>query len=97
MVNARLEEKEKLYYESNAKRLITTWGGDVNDYAARSWNGLIGSYYAQRWQLWLDAQKSNQEFDMLGWEENWIKTAYTNMAEPYQNPLLELKNLIELY
>ena len=89
-------EEEKDYYESNAKRLNTTWGGAINDYAARTWNGLIGSYYAQRWQLWLDAQKTNQKFDMLSWEENWIKSAYKNDTEPYQNPLQELKNLIEL-
>lgn len=88
-------DEEKKYYESNAKRLITTWGGDINDYSARTWNGLIGSYYAQRWQLWLDAQKTNQAFDMLDWEEYWIKSTYKNDTKPYQNPFLELKNLIE--
>lgn len=89
-------EEEKRYYESNAKRLNTTWGGDVNDYAARTWNGLIGSYYAQRWQMWLNAQKADQEFDMLTWEENWIKSDYHHDTKPYQNPLTELKKLIEL-
>ncbi len=28
---------EKAYYAQDAKRLITTWGGTVNDYAARTW------------------------------------------------------------
>lgn len=28
-------------YEMNAKRLITTWGGRQEDYAARVWSGLI--------------------------------------------------------
>ena len=86
-------EQEKLYYESNAKRLITTWGGGVNEYAARTWSGLIGDYYAQRWQLWLNAQKENKEFDVLKWEENWIQSEWKNKSVPYKNPILEIKEV----
>lgn len=39
----------KDYYEMNARRLVTTWGGDLNDYSCRNWAGLIGSYYFNRW------------------------------------------------
>ena len=38
----------------NARRLITTWGGTLNDYANRSWSGLAGEYYAHRWQMYID-------------------------------------------
>ena len=37
--------QEKDAYEANAKRLITSWGGIQEDYAARFWSGLIKDYY----------------------------------------------------
>ena len=43
----------KDYYEMNARRLITTWGGSLNDYACRNWNGLMWDYYAKRWEIYL--------------------------------------------
>ena len=44
----------KDYYEMNARRLVTTWGGDLNDYACRNWGGLLSAYYAQRWFVYLE-------------------------------------------
>jgi alpha-N-acetylglucosaminidase len=85
---------EKHYYESNAKRLNTTWGGGVNEYAARTWNGLIGSYYAPRWEQWLMAQREKQDFNVLEWEENWIQSTYSNTSEPFEDPLNAAKELI---
>ena len=41
------------YYEMNARRLITTWGGHLNDYACRNWNGLMWDYYAKRWEVYI--------------------------------------------
>ncbi|MBR8535864.1 alpha-N-acetylglucosaminidase [Carboxylicivirga sediminis] len=82
--------EEKQYYESNAKRLNTTWGGGVNEYAARTWNGLIGSYYAKRWELWLEAEKNNTKFNTLEWEEQWIQSEYKNETVPFKDPLKEL-------
>ena len=45
--------KVKDYYEMNARRLITTWGGHLNDYACRCWNGLMWDYYAKRWENYI--------------------------------------------
>lgn len=45
----------KDYYEMNARRLITTWGGDLNDYACRNWAGLLSNYYAARWEVYYNA------------------------------------------
>ena len=42
-----LEVKD--YYEMNARRLVTTWGGDLNDYSCRNWAGLLGGFYFNRW------------------------------------------------
>jgi alpha-N-acetylglucosaminidase len=47
----------KDYYEKNARNLITTWGGSLNDYASRSWAGLIRDYYAKRWEMYIDTKK----------------------------------------
>jgi len=49
---------ESAYYESNARTIITTWGGrdsELTDYACRQWNGLIRDYYLPRWQMLIDA------------------------------------------
>lgn len=88
-------DEEKLYYESNAKRLITTWGGGVNEYSARTWSGLIKDYYAQRWQLWLNAKKENKEYDILAWEENWIKKEWKSETIPYKDPVKEIIQLLK--
>ena len=36
----------------NARRLITTWGGSLNDYACRNWSGLMNAYYHHRWMFY---------------------------------------------
>ena len=44
----------KDYYEMNARRLVTTWGGDLNDYSSRNWSGLMQFYYSDRWNAYFD-------------------------------------------
>lgn len=44
----------KNYYERDARNLITTWGGILNDYASRCWSGLLSSYYLERWNIYFD-------------------------------------------
>ncbi len=59
--------QEKDYYESNARRLVTTWGGSLNDYACRNWSGLMWDYYGRRWENYIReltvAVISGKEFD----------------------------------
>ncbi|KAF2113315.1 putative alpha-N-acetylglucosaminidase [Lophiotrema nucula] len=44
------------FYEYNARNQITLWGpeGEINDYASKSWGGLVGDYYLPRWQVFLN-------------------------------------------
>lgn len=59
-----VNEAEKLYYEQNARCLLTTWGerdAELNDYANRMWAGLTAGYYGKRWQMFFDAV--NDAFD----------------------------------
>ncbi|ORX98108.1 putative alpha-N-acetylglucosaminidase [Clohesyomyces aquaticus] len=43
------------FYEFNARNQITLWGpdGEINDYASKSWGGLVGEYYLPRWKALL--------------------------------------------
>lgn len=49
-----VDPEVKDYYEMNARRLVTTWGGDLNDYSCRNWSGLIGNYYFERWYCYFN-------------------------------------------
>ncbi|KAF2442999.1 glycoside hydrolase family 89 protein [Karstenula rhodostoma CBS 690.94] len=44
------------FYEYNARNQITRWGphGEINDYASKSWGGLVGDYYLPRWLVFLE-------------------------------------------
>lgn len=69
--------------EADAKRLITTWGGRQEDYAARFWSGLISDYYIPRIEMYLGAFPD--EVDT--WEETWIKTPWRSSTIPFEDPL----------
>lgn len=49
------------YYEKDARRLITVWGGNLIDYAGRQQNGLLGDYYLPRWQMLIEAAETALE------------------------------------
>lgn len=53
-----VNDEEKLYYERNARNLLTTWGekaGLLNDYASRTWSGMTSTFYGQRWRMFFAA------------------------------------------
>ena len=77
-------------YEANAKRLITTWGGWQEDYAARFWAGLIESYYIPRMQIYLSTERDNLD----KWEEEWVNTPYICNEKQFDDPLKAIKGLI---
>lgn len=53
----------------NAKNQVTLWGptGQINDYAAKHWAGLVKSYYGQRWANWtgyiVNVMAKNEAYD----------------------------------
>lgn len=56
-----VNDEEKLYYEQNARNLLSTWGEPaalLNDYANRTWAGLVSTYYAERWKIFFAAVNS---------------------------------------
>ena len=79
----------KDYYEMNARRLITTWGGHLNDYACRNWNGLMWDYYVKRWETYIreltvgmisgqDVDKDKMRSTIDKYQERWV----TSTDEP---------------
>ena len=79
------------HYEANAKRLISTWGGWQEDYAARFWAGMIESYYIPRMEIYFSSGK--EALDL--WEEEWINTPYTNAEKAFENPLQSVRELLD--
>jgi len=66
---------EQAYYEKDARSLITLWGGRLNDYAGRQWNGMLRDYYLPRWQMLIDATltelKGGPPADRQALEKQW--------------------------
>lgn len=79
------------HYEADAKRLITTWGGWQEDYAARFWSGLIKDYYIPRIEIWFSDKSEN----VNDWEEKWIMTPWCDSQVTFDNPLAAAKDIVE--
>lgn len=91
--NMGKNEAQKNKYEADAKRLITTWGGFQEDYAARFWSGLIKDYYIPRILIHF----SNRQAELNEWEDKWVETPWTNTSVGYDNPLKAAKELVTKY
>ncbi|MDH2442585.1 alpha-N-acetylglucosaminidase TIM-barrel domain-containing protein [Amnibacterium sp. CER49] len=50
------DEEERRILRDNARRIVTVWDRpgppNLDDYAARTWSGLVGGYYKDRWTAW---------------------------------------------
>ncbi|MFA6591963.1 MAG: alpha-N-acetylglucosaminidase [Bacteroidales bacterium] len=101
---------EKDYYEENARTIITYWGGtgQLTDYAARQWSGLVSSYYAPRWKMFVEeiigCLESGKEFDktafdkkMRIFEVSWTKPATVISYPQAGNPIELSKDLVARY
>jgi alpha-N-acetylglucosaminidase len=60
----------------------------------KSWTGLIGTYYAERWEMWLNAEKEDSKFEMLKWEEEWIRSEYKNDGQDFDDSVNEIIQII---
>lgn len=86
---------EQDLYVQNARLILTRWGGNLDDYAARNWSGLIGDYYAGRITAYFDALKSGQPFRQREWEDRWIMSTRTPPAKISKHPIDDAKALLE--
>ena len=84
------------YYERNARRLVTMWGGSpVDDYAARLWSGLIRDYYLPRWQTYFANKRGDVAYDPAAWERVWVEQQHgVSDVTPYADPVAAARALI---
>lgn len=63
-----------------AKNQISLWGphGEINDYSAREWAGVVGDYYEGRWTLYFEML-----FDALMKNQTLIHDNYHEKAVEY--------------
>jgi alpha-N-acetylglucosaminidase len=86
---------ESDYYEADAKRQITTWGGPIlAEYACKIWNGLVGTYYRGRWAGTFGEWATGQKFDVEAWEENWIRTPSHFPKQTTEDSIQQCQQLI---
>ncbi|MBR2451560.1 MAG: alpha-N-acetylglucosaminidase [Rikenellaceae bacterium] len=107
-----IDKAEKDYYEMNARNLLTTWGDKdmgLNDYASRTWAGMIGSFYGERWNMFFaDVKRAvvqDQEFDkekfaeyrkaVTSFEKKWWEQRIGEFnAEPVGDPIPTAQKMI---
>lgn len=104
-------KEEKRYYEHDARNIITTWSTknqSLNNYANRSWAGMMKTYYKERWKMFIDdaitSIEEKREFDekkfhekVTDFEDEWTYRSESYMHEPSGNALTISKNLYEKY
>lgn len=78
----------KKYYESNARRIVTSWGPPVNDYACKIWSGLIRDFYVPRRAAHYEARKAGKGFDRNVWEAGWIAKSGVSSCAPHADPMV---------
>ena len=75
----------KDYYEMNARRLITTWGGHLNDYACRNWSGLMNAYYQHRWMFYFQ-----EMYGALYWQRPFNEQTMREDIDTFQQEWVEI-------
>ena len=74
-------EAEKDLFELNARLQVTIWGpgNTLNDYAAKTWGGLLKDFHARRWDAFLvnveEGLKGNDPgaVDWIALEKEWTE------------------------
>ena len=71
-----LSWKEEALYEFNARNQITLWGptGEIRDYAAKQWSGIVRDYYAPRYEMFFtelrESLENGREFQQKLYDEH---------------------------
>lgn len=95
------DESAAAAYETNAKRLVTTWGrgrmqDGLDDYSCRMWSGLIRDYYLPRWEHFFQSIKTGEKFDFDAWEYKYAEESRgVSEFQPCGDLVAEAKALVE--
>jgi len=95
------DESER--YETNARRIVTTWGpgrehDSLNDYACKIWSGLIRDYYLPRCEHYFDSRAKGEKFDFDAWEYRYAEQMRgVSSSEPYKDLVKAAKCFVESF
>ena len=106
-----VNEKEKNYFEQDARKIITVWGEPgrhLTDYANRSLAGLTKTYYRGRWKMFIDAVKlslkNNTAFNdstfatkLTDFEDHWTKGHEQYRSKPVGDCMAISRMLLKKY
>ncbi|XP_064605833.1 alpha-N-acetylglucosaminidase-like [Liolophura sinensis] len=76
---------EKILYEYNARNQITLWGpaGEIRDYAAKEWAGLMKTFYLKRWAMFLEEVIQSAETGQIFNQSLYDKKVFTLVEQPF--------------
>jgi alpha-N-acetylglucosaminidase len=109
--NMGINEKEKNYYETDARKIITVWGEPgrhLTDYANRSLAGLTKTYYEGRWKMFINEVKqdvqNNIQFNdtafakkLTDFEDKWSRSHDHFQSRPSGDCMQISRMLIKKY
>lgn len=77
--------QEKRSLELNARNQITLWGptGEIVDYAAKQWAGLIEDYYYKRWQLFIKYLNKSLQSRTPFNEKMFKRDVFNSVEKPF--------------
>jgi len=76
---SKYQKADSALYEFNARNQITLWGpnGEILDYAAKQWSGVVNDYFYPRWELFYhrlaESILSNTTYDQNAYKEDFIE------------------------
>ncbi|XP_046631090.1 alpha-N-acetylglucosaminidase-like isoform X2 [Daphnia pulicaria] len=78
-------EGEKLQYEWNARNQITLWGprGEIRDYAAKQWAGVVADYYKPRWEVFIREMQMSLDENRAFNKKAYETLVFTAVEEPF--------------
>lgn len=77
--------QEKLQYEWNARNQITLWGprGEIRDYAAKQWAGVVADYYKPRWEVFIREMQMSLDENRAFNKKAYETLVFTAVEEPF--------------
>lgn len=99
---------ERKQLEFNVKNQVTLWGptGQINDYATKSWGGLVSSYFLPRWKLFtqrvLESISMGIEFNQSEYDQDvfdlvelpWQTSTFRYPVQPEESPFMVAAELV---
>ncbi len=71
-------KSECVVREFDARNQLTLWGphGEILDYAAKQWSGLVGDYYLPRWKLFFKMLKRSLKKKGKRWNQKLFRNRF---------------------